>query len=643
MSALSGFGAGAAAAVAALPAVSAPTRDALGAAARDAASRDAQLQRAVAGLKDGAAKQYLAAAADGGAGYWGPANDLSGMSPLAQRGALAAAARLALQRGEVRGAERQALEEALAASDAAAARLAAEGRRALGDPSLPGDARAKLEAAVGRAGAAGAPPEAALLGTLDPLQRQAAARGRAPLAAAAALAHMQGGAEKSALQAAAQRQAAADEALEAKLRAAAGDPGMPAHARQMAADALGDNVWGPAADLSGMDPTLRRALAKGQAAAAARALLRQPDVPEAAKAQLRAALADADARHGDLSGAARAALGGLEGANKEALERGLAVGGNPFADFSGDVDLDGMSPLARCAQSGMVPTAVRNVLEKQSHAGLRGAVDAYSKEEAAFRAAVRDVAAGGALPAEAARQLTDALNGKIDFVYGSADMAGMDPSKGALALAVRGVLDKGGLDAAAAARLRAAADSLDGGAAALEGAVRQAAADPALPAGARAELQDALYGKARLANYDFTSADVDLNSDEWAPKPKKNLGLGRNPLADGAAAAAAPAAPEKTFGSAKVGEASLANMAPEQTNLGIDSAGLVAPPPIVAKPQLPAAAAGGAGGGLLLGGGGAGVIGGSGGGGSGGGAGGAGLLGLSTGSAGGSSGSGGGS
>ena len=580
------------AAEAALPFANHTTQQDISSALSAAKSGNADLLSAVSGIQDGNTKQYLEDIAKGDLNTWGPA-DLSDMAPLAAAGALPIAVRQALRHGELNAGDRKALESALAKSDAAAAALASTGRDATKRNELPDAVQKNLSNAV----SFGQQPGVSLMSQMDPLQRAATARGHVPVAAVAAVENMPEGSAKVNLQQSLEAQKNAEERLRQQAKNALENPGLPQRARQVLEDALNDNTWGPASDLAGMDPVLRAAMAGGQTAATVRAILAQPDLPKDLRSNLEAALQDANNAHGDLTEASKNALKELNGADN-GLAKALQADANPWAGFDGKVDLSGMDPLSRAAAEGMVPAAVRNVLSTHKTApALQKAAESFQSQEAAFKKAVQNAISSGTLPPAAAQQLRDALDGKVSFVYGNVDMQGMDPTQGVLAAAVQSVVSAGGLGAGQA-QLESALSAMNEEGRALSSAVHSAVNDSSTPQAAKEELQDALYGKARLANYGFTAADIDLTSDEFAPighaaagglpglSPEFTQGLYNNGLLGGGSVAppsavdlggggggGASAPRDDKFGHAGLGDNTMANMNPVLGEGGLSGGG----------------------------------------------------------------------
>eukprot|EP01059_Diplonema_ambulator_P031160 TRINITY_DN5656_c0_g1_i6.p1 TRINITY_DN5656_c0_g1~~TRINITY_DN5656_c0_g1_i6.p1 ORF type:complete len:2167 (+),score=641.02 TRINITY_DN5656_c0_g1_i6:692-6502(+) len=518
------------------PSTSQAVKDAL----KRSKEADAALLGAVAGMKGGDAKAFLESMLNND-DLWGPPDNMSDMEALAvKNGKTPVTVRKALKQCDMNPADKEKLERALATSDAAAADLQ--------------NAMKGLDFGA---------PDADAMSQMDPLQRACMARGKLPVAVNQVMANAEPKTQMN-LQDKLREAARAEDELLRQVRANCEDPTLPEHARKLLEDAVND-TWGPA-DLSEMDPMARNAMSKGQVAAAVGAVLSQPDVPVNLRKRLQAAYDEANFKHSDLRAAAEEALRqGNVTAPGDAKKLRSALD----LDFDGNVALDDMGPLRKAAQSGMVPVAVRNVLKGNPHAKLEATMKAVEMQETKFAAAVRDVVNKMDLPADAKKQLEEGLDGRVTFIYGAADMGGMNPMKGALEQAVRGVLKKGGLSDAAALTLEAAVTEMETKYGSLETVVRDTIKGNELPKSAKDELQDALYGKARLNEYNFTAADLDLNSDEFAPLGHAVAGglpgLGPNFLGR--------PVNQPTLQPSSLGDASMARMLPAIKTTGL------APPP----------------------------------------------------------------
>jgi len=529
-----------------------PVANQLRAASQDVDARDKELENVMKKMAGdskvpAATRGYLNDAL-GGKGWEGS----DGMDPMQQeavrRGRMPVAARSALKNPGLADADKKALEEALRAADAAAMRLNAQGSAALAEPRLPPAARKALTdaglkpapAAQGSSllgGAAAAPPgkwkefgapDPTSMAGMDPLQRAAIARGRATEAArmhAAALPQ----AQRKGVEDAIKSSDSADDKLNEGVRAVLKDPKLASGQRRLLEEAMAGGDWGAAPDLEGMDPIARAALSRGLTAEAVRALLRDPELSPAHRAQLQKLLDASDKANQQVGSAvSSAASANPQSDLSQGLQKAVEAGRDPWSGFDGDFALDqGWGPIVRAAVRGAIPEAVRNVTTSSAsdqHIELKTKLADADQKFSDLTSAVRGALAQQNLTPDARRRLEDALAGK----WGPGDLSGMDPLKaaegGIVSLAVRAAIDKGGVTGAAKAQLEAALKASEQKQGELTQAVRAVVKDPSTSAAHKRQLEDALYGKVRGAR-DVKGAAGPAAGSEFAPLKPTGLGI----------------------------------------------------------------------------------------------------------------------
>eukprot|EP01060_Flectonema_neradi_P006636 TRINITY_DN144_c6_g1_i1.p1 TRINITY_DN144_c6_g1~~TRINITY_DN144_c6_g1_i1.p1 ORF type:complete len:1864 (+),score=450.68 TRINITY_DN144_c6_g1_i1:65-5593(+) len=314
-------------------------------------------------------------------------------------------------------------------------------------------------------------------------------------------------------------------------------------------DAL-NGEWG-GGDLGGMDPTDAK---NGQIVGATKQATSSPDIPPDVKQNLSTALAAVMAANGR---AVETAKGLINSPNtppndKAVLSRAIPdfdgnvnMGGmnqmsgagrfgatGPGNGFDGDVNLSGMDVLQtappplmsspsgnasgeqEAKSKGVLSAVVGNAINNGTvtNGNVRSAQEDYSSWYQNASKEVVQITDDPSLPEAARQQLLDGLNGKVSFLYGQADMSGMDPTKGSLEKAILSVLAAGGLSGSATSKLQELVREQGEKNEKLKTSVQEAIKDGSLSPTAKKELQEALAGR-----HSFGSADVDLNSSSFAP------------------------------------------------------------------------------------------------------------------------------